>query len=458
MMNQTAFKAYDIRGIVGQTLDEDCVRDIGGAMGSQALEYGQVSLVVGRDGRLSSPTLSAALMEGILASGCDVIDIGQAPTPLVYFACEQLKTYSGVMITGSHNPPEYNGLKFVLAGKSVVGDELKALYQRIQNNDLLTGQGQLHTVDIVDDYIARIVADIKLSRPFKVVIDCGNGVAGMIAPQLLSELGCEVIPLYCELDGRFPHHHPNPSQPENLQDLINTVQAHDADLGLAFDGDGDRLGVVDGQGQIIWPDRLMMLFAQDLLARKPNATIIYDVKCSYLLANIIEKAGGKAVMCRSGYSVIKNSLHTLNADLAGEMSGHIFFKERWYGFDDGLYSASRLLELLANMPQQPSPTEVFAQIPNQYNTPEIVIEMSDEQSRDLMVQLQQEGEFVGGKINTLDGVRVDYPSAWGLVRSSNTVPSLTLRFEASTMDGLEEIQQQFKQQILTINPTITIPF
>jgi len=457
-MTSTIFKAYDIRGIVGQTLNETVVSDIGQAMGSKAIESGQLSLVVGRDGRRSSPSLSAALITGILASGCDVIDIGQVTTPMLYFACERLKTYSGIMVTGSHNPPEYNGLKFVLAGKSVVGEALTSLYNRIQKKDLSTGLGHQTTYNIEDDYIADIVNSLTVSRSFKVVIDCGNGAAGPIAPRLFSELGCDLISLYCDPDGDFPNHDPNPSQPENMQDLIAAVKKHDADLGIAFDGDGDRVGIVDGQGQIIWPDRLMMLFAKDVLSRKPNSTIIYDVKCSYLLADIIEQAGGRPVMCRSGYSVIKNTMQEMDAVLAGEMSGHIFFKENWYGFDDGLYVASRLLALLADMPAEESPTDVFSQIPNQYNTPEIIVEMSDEMRRDLIDKLQKHGQFEGAKISFIDGVRVDYPTAWGLVRSSNTMPSLTLRFEASTMDGLNKIQQQFKQQIIRLNPEINFPF
>jgi phosphomannomutase/phosphoglucomutase len=452
------FKAYDIRGIVGQTLNEQIMMVIGQAIGSEAKDQGQTRLVVGRDGRLSSDSLAKALIDGIVASGCGVVDIGQVPTPLVYFACEHLGTHSGVMVTGSHNPPEYNGLKIVLAGKAIDGEALQQLYQRIEQEEFHFGSGSKNVANVIEDYIDRIVSDVKTTRSIKVVIDCGNGVAGIIAPKLLQALGCEVIELYCDVDGNFPNHHPNPGQPENLQDLIVAVQQHEAELGIAFDGDGDRIGVVDVNGQPIWPDRLMVMFAQDVLAKQPGATIIYDVKSSNLLAEAISRAGGEGLMWRSGHSIIKNKMKEVNAALAGEMSGHIFFKERWYGFDDGLYTACRLLELLASDPLERTPTEVFSAIPNRENTPEILIDMDEDESRLFMQQLVDEAQFSGARMTTIDGLRADYPDGWGLVRVSNTMPGLTLRFEADTVEDLHYIQQQFKQKMLQVKPTLTLLF
>ena len=452
------FKAYDIRGIVGETLNEQIMMVIGQAIGSEAKDQGQTRLVVGRDGRLSSDSLAKALIDGIVASGCGVVDIGQVPTPLVYFACEHLGTHSGVMVTGSHNPPEYNGLKIILAGKAIDGEALQKIYQRIEQGSFHFGSGSKNVANVIEDYIDRIVSDVKTTRSIKVVIDCGNGVAGIIAPKLLQALGCEVIELYCDVDGNFPNHHPNPGQPENLQDLIAAVQQHEAELGIAFDGDGDRIGVVDANGQPIWPDRLMIMFAQDVLARQPGATIIYDVKSSNLLAEAISREGGKGLMWRSGHSIIKNKMKEVNAALAGEMSGHIFFKERWYGFDDGLYTSCRLLELLASDPLERTPTEVFSAIPNRENTPEILIDMYEDASRLFMQQLADEAQFSGAQMPTIDGMRADYPDGWGLVRVSNTMPGLTLRFEADTVENLHYIQQQFKQQMLQVKPTLTLLF
>ncbi len=457
-LDASIFKAYDIRGIVGQTLNEQIMTVIGQAVGSEAKDQGQTRLVVGRDGRLSSDSLTKALMKGIIASGCGVVDIGQVPTPLVYFACEHLDTHSGVMVTGSHNPPEYNGLKIVLAGKTIDGLALQQLYQRIEQGNLHSGTGSKNVAYVGDDYIERVVRDIQVARSIKVVVDCGNGVAGAMAPELLSSLGCEVIELHCEVDGNFPNHHPDPGQPENLQDLITAVQQNDAELGIAFDGDGDRIGVVDANGNPIWPDRLMVMFAQDVLSRKPGATIIYDVKSSNLLGDAISRAGGEALMWQSGHSVIKNKMTEVGAELAGEMSGHIFFKERWYGFDDALYAACRLLELLASDPLERTPTEVFSAIPNRENTPEILIEMDDGESQRFMQRLADEAQFSGAQMITIDGLRADYPDGWGLVRRSNTMPGLTLRFEANSVENLHYIQQQFKQQMLQVKPTLTLLF
>ena len=457
-LSPSIFKAYDIRGIVGETLDEQAFRTIGQAIGSEALDQAQSRLVVGRDGRLSSESLSIALIEGILASGCEVTDIGQVSTPVLNFACEHLHTGSGVMVTASHNPANYNGLKIVIAGQPVFGAKLQQLYQRILQGKLLSGQGSHTTADLIDDYIARVASDIQLARPLKVVVDCGNGVGGLVVPRLLTKLGCEVVELYCDVDGEFPNHHPNPSEPTNLQDLILAVRDSGAALGLAFDGDGDRLGVVDQKGNIIWSDRLMILFAQDILSRLPGALVIYDVKCSSLLEDAILGAGGEALMSPSGYAVIRDNMQETGAILGGEMSGHIFFKDRWFSFDDASYTACRLLELLARDPLERSSSDVFAEIPDRESTPEIWIEMNETDSKNFVQQFAAEADFPDAKIVTTDGVRADYPTGWGLVRASNTVPGLILRFEAGTPENLQEIQQQFKQQMLHIKPTITLPF
>jgi len=457
-LDPALFKANDIRGIVGQNLNEDIVRVIGQAIGSEATEQGQARLVVARDGRLSSADLSDALIQGILSSGCDVLDIGEVPTPVMYYACEQMNTHSGVMVTGSHNPANYNGLKIQLAGEILSDEKLQLIYQRVQLGKLRTGQGALSETNVVDDYIGKIVSDVRVNRAIKVVIDCGNGVAGAVAPTLFKTLGCEVVELHCEVDGNFPNHHPNPSDPENLRDLSAAVKQHGAELGLAFDGDGDRLGVVDGYGVSILPDRLMMLFAQDVLLQMPGSVVVYDVKCSNLLGEEVSKAGGEAVMTRSGYAFIKSKMKELNSPLAGELSGHIFFKERWYGFDDGLYAASRLLELLSNDAMQRRATEVFAALPNREGTAEIFVDMNEGESHRFIRQLAGEGRFDGAEVITIDGMRAEYPNGWGLVRASNTVPGLTLRFEADSVEELHDIQQRFKQQMLQIKPTLTLLF
>jgi phosphomannomutase/phosphoglucomutase len=457
-VDPSIFKAYDIRGIVDKTLTEEAVKVIGHAVGSEALDQGLTSLVVGRDGRHSSPSLSEALIEGILASGCDVVNVGMIPTPLVYFATEHSDSKSGIMVTGSHNPANYNGLKIVLAGKALLGDGLKEIQQRIASNKLRKGQGSRQDMDVIDEYINRITTDIKLPRAMKVVIDCGNGVAGVVAPQLFKALGCEVIELFCDVDGDFPNHHPDPSQPDNLQALMDEVAKHDAELGIAFDGDGDRIGVVDTGGNPIWPDRLMIMFAQDVLLRMPGSVILYDIKSSNLLGEEISRAGGEAVMWQSGHSVIRNKMIEMDAQLAGEMSGHIFFKERWFGFDDALYAAGRLLELLCNDPLERTPTDIFASLPSRVSTPEILVEMNEKESKQFMAQILKEAEFAGAEITKIDGVRADYPNGWGLVRASNTMPGLTLRFEADTLEDLQHIQQRFKHQMLQIKPTLSLSF
>lgn len=456
--DEAIFRHYDIRGKVGPQLNAEVMQQLGQAVGSEALDQSQPRLVLGRDGRLSSDSLAEAFIRGVLSSGCDVIDIGQVPTPMVYFACEQLETHTGAMITGSHNPVDYNGLKVVIAGKTLLGEGVHRLFERIRDKRLKQGQGQLTKENIKQAYIDRIQGEIKLSRKMNIVVDSGNGVAGSIAPDLFRALGCEVTELYCEVDGRFPHHHPDPGQPENMQDLIKVVTSQEAELGLAYDGDGDRLGVVDGDGNIIWPDRLLLLMAQYLLVEQPGATILYDVKSTNMLEEVISRAGGTPIMTPSGHSVIKHLMQEHGAMLAGEMTGHFFFRDRWYGFDDALYSAARLLELLAADPLERTPTEVFAALPSRISTPEIIVEMAEGESHRFIEQLQANVEFVGGKLSNVDGVRVDYPTGWGLVRASNTVPGLTLRFEATTKEELEHIKQQFIQQMLQIKPTLSLLF
>ncbi|MFK5970346.1 MAG: phosphomannomutase/phosphoglucomutase [Candidatus Marithrix sp.] len=451
------FKAYDIRGIVDDTLTPEIVTKIGQAIGSEAAQRDQAKVVVARDGRLSGPDLIEALITGLQMAGREVIDIGMMPTPLLYFATFYLKTGTGVMLTGSHNPPNYNGLKIMIAGETLSEDSIQALKKRIDTNNLITGDGSRHIADVHQAYISNIHKDIKLERPFKVVVDCGNGVAGAIAPHLIEILGCKVVKLFCEVDGNFPNHHPDPSVPKNLEDLINTVQSEGADLGLAFDGDGDRLGVVDATGEVIWPDRQMILYATDLLQREPGSEIIYDVKCSNHLAAAIEKQGGKATMWKTGHSLIKSKMKSTGALLAGEMSGHIFFKERWYGFDDAIYTAARLLEILAK--DKRSPTEVFASLPNSVNTPELKLELDEfGEHYELMKKVMDTFKFSDAKISTVDGIRADFTDGWGLVRPSNTTPCLVIRFEADNQTVLEAIQNQFRQQFLTIDNTLKLPF
>jgi len=450
------FRAYDIRGIVGKTLDTDIAYRIGQAVGSQATAQGEKGIVVGADGRLSSPELSAALIQGIRDSGQDVINLGTVPTPLVYFATHCMEASSGVMITGSHNPADYNGFKIVIGGVTLSNDGIQALYQRIMTNDFTSGSGDLDNVEIIDHYMEHIVNDIALAKPLKVVLDCGNGVAAAVAPQLIEQLGCTVIPLFCEIDGTFPNHHPDPGKPENLQDVINAVAEHNADIGLAFDGDGDRLGVVTNQGNIIYPDRLMMLFAKDVASRNPGADIIYDVKCSRRLAGLISNYGGRPIMWKTGHSLIKAKMQETGALLAGEMSGHIFFQERWFGFDDGIYSAARLLEIVGS--ETCDTQTLFDGFPDDVSTPEINIEVTDESKFTLVSQLQEKGQFNGADVSTIDGVRADFENGWGLVRASNTTPMLVLRFAGENEAALADIQAHFKTELQAIEPDLAIPF
>ena len=450
------FKAYDIRGIVDRTLTPAVVRAIGHALGSEAIARGQTAIAIGRDGRLSGPALSEALTAGVCAAGLDVIDIGAVPTPLAYFAAHQLGTDSCVSVTGSHNPPDYNGLKMVLGGQTLHSHMIQDLRRRIIENDLAHGQGQRSQADVEDAYIERIRADVRLTRPMKVVVDCGNGIAGAIAPRLLRALGCEVIELFCEVDGHFPNHHPDPSKPENLADLIRTLRETDAELGLAFDGDGDRLGVVTRDGTIIYPDRQLMLFAADVLERHPGSEIIYDVKCTRLLDAWIRNRSGVPTMWTTGHALIKTKLAETGAPLAGEMSGHIFFKERWYGFDDGLYTAARLLEIVS---REPDANAVLHALPEAISTPELNISMNEGEPFELVKRLREHVRFDDAeRVITIDGLRVEFVDGFGLVRASNTTPVVVLRFEADNTAALERIKNLFRRALTDAWPGLTLSF
>lgn len=455
-VSETIFRAYDIRGIVGETLTSEIVKVIGCSIGSEAIERGVKSICIGYDGRHSSPELADALGSGIMAAGCDVINVGAVPTPVLYFATHELATGSGVMVTGSHNPANYNGLKVMLDGETLSGEAIQKLLQRIQNGDFASGQGSQSSQDVRRAYLDRIVGDIAVAAPLKVVLDAGNGIAGELAPVLVEELGCEVVPLYCEVDGDFPNHHPDPGKPENLKDLIAAVQSEKADLGLAFDGDGDRLGVVTNSGKIIWPDRLMMLFARDVVSRNPGADVLYDVKCSRRLAGVITEAGGRPLMWKTGHSLMKAKMKETGALLAGEMSGHIFFGERWLGFDDGLYAAARLLEILGIEDRDSS--EVFEEFPEDISTPELNVEVTEQTKFGIIEQLGQKGDFGDGSISTIDGIRVEFSDGWGLCRASNTTPMLVLRFEAESDEALERIKTVFREQLSKAAPDLVANF
>jgi len=457
-IERSIFRAYDIRGVVGKTLTQEGAKLIGQAIGSVMRDKSLSEIVVGRDGRLSGPQLSAALIEGLRSAGIDVIDIGPAATPLVYFASFHLNTGSCVAVTGSHNPPDYNGFKIVVGGDTLAEDAIQDLYARIAENRLATGQGTLRQMDVSADYVQRIAGDIQTGRSLKVVVDCGNGIPGALAPEVIHSIGCEVTPLYCEVDGNFPNHHPDPSEPANLADLIMMVKKTGADLGLAFDGDGDRLGVVTKEGEIIYPDRLLMLFAMDVLIRNPGATIIYDVKCTGHLQPMILKAGGSPLMWKTGHSLIKAKMKETGAQLAGEMSGHFFFRERWYGFDDGIYSAARLLEILADDPAGRTPEQIFATLPNGVSTPELKVPMREGEHYTFIERFRERAQFEGARITTIDGIRADWPDGWGLVRASNTTPVLVLRFDADDKAALERIQGVFRAQLLAVDSSLNLPF
>jgi len=452
------FRAYDIRGIAGDTLTEEVVYEIGRAIGSMAHEQGQQGLVVARDGRVSSPMLGDALIKGLRDTGRDVIDIGVVPTPVLYFATHHLETGSGIMVTGSHNAAEYNGLKIMLAGKTLSGDDIKEIQSRAVAGEHAAGQGDLRHADIAADYVRRISEDIPvaLGSSLKIVVDCGNGVAGTLAPQLLNAIGHDVIEMYCDIDGSFPNHHPDPSQPENLQELIERVKSEGADVGFAFDGDGDRLGVVDAEGKIIWPDRQLMLLAKDVLSRNQGAQIIFDVKCSRYLKSIIETNGGVPLMWKTGHSFIKNKMKEVDSPLAGEMSGHIFFKERWYGFDDALYTSARFVEIFTN--SKSSPTELFAELPEGYSTPELRLPLSEDQHAGFMEELIDKMAVSDADVIDIDGLRIEYSDGWGLARPSNTSPYIILRFEGESEVVLERIKSEFRGAIKLVIPDIEIPF
>ncbi len=447
------FKAYDIRGVVPSTLTDDVAEALGRAFGTTALQQGEQVVAVGRDGRLSGPQLSAALIRGLRSTGVDVIDIGAVTTPMLYFAASTL-CRSGIQVTGSHNPKDYNGFKMVLAGKAIHGEEIQALRRLMQEEawTVAAQAGSLRHADVLADYRARITGDVKLARPMKIVVDSGNGIAGASAPAIFRALGCEVTELFSQVDGEFPNHHPDPSKPENLRDVIEALRTTDAELGLAFDGDGDRLGIVTKDGQNIFPDRQMMLFAQDVLSRVPGAPILFDVKCSQRLGPAIEAAGGQAVMYKTGHSLIKARMRELDSPLGGEMSGHIFFKERWYGFDDGTYAGARLLEILS---KSADASAVLNALPSSFSTPELNVACAEGEPQQLVAQLVAQGSArfaAPARVNTIDGVRVDWPDGFGLVRASNTTPVLVLRFEGHTPEALQRIESEMLALLRSVKP------
>lgn len=450
------FKAYDIRGIVDHSLTEPMVELIGQALGSETRDQGISTAVIGRDGRLSGLLLANALARGFMAAGCDVIDIGQAPTPALYFATKEFGTGTGVQVTGSHNPPEYNGLKMMINGVTLSGELIQKIKQCVLDENFAHGQGKLVHKPVLDNYRDRIIKDVTLNKSLKVVVDCGNGVGGVVAPELFRGIGCEVIEMFCEVDGTFPNHHPDPSQLENLQDLINKVRQTKADFGMAFDGDADRLGVVSPEGNVIWPDRQMLLFSRSILEAQPGAEIIFDVKCSQILPADIKAHGGKATMWKTGHSFIKAKLKETGAALAGEMSGHIFFNDRWGGFDDGLYAGARLCELIAASDK--SAGEIYNSLPNTVNTPELRLEMVEGEHYALMEELIDNAKFDDAKISKIDGVRADFKDGFGLIRPSNTTPTLIMRFESHTETGLERIQRAFRDLLITTRSDLKLPF
>ncbi|ATN85608.1 phosphomannomutase/phosphoglucomutase [Coxiella burnetii] len=453
----TLFRAYDIRGpVTSEALTPGLAYAVGLSIGSEAREQGQKAIVVGRDGRLSGPKLTAALIQGLCETGLAVLNFGLVPTPLVYFATNRLETNSGVMVTASHNPGHHNGFKIVLNGKTLRSEEIATIRTRILERRFVKGHGAVVDVDIIEDYESYITKHIQLDRPLKVVVDCGNGIAGKVAPALYRKLGCEVVELFCEVDGHFPNHHPDPTIPANLTDLIHKVKETQADLGLAFDGDADRLGIVTDKGEIIWPDRQMMLFSMDVLSRLPGSDIVFDVKCSRSLAEIIKKYGGNPVMWRTGHSILKAKLFEIGAPLAGEMSGHIFFKDEWFGFDDGIYVGARLLRIISQTNQRTS--EIFAELPDSVNTPELKLPMTEEKKQPFMQALLKKADFGNAKLITIDGLRVEFEDGWGLIRPSNTSPYLILRFEADTEEKLKRIQEIFRTQLRMIDNALELPF
>lgn len=449
-MKPDIFRAYDIRGIVGKDLDETSFYDLGRALGTEVLAHQETSLIVARDGRLTSPALSTALIQGVLSTGCHVIDIGCVPTPVLYFATHILNTRSGVMVTASHNPPEYNGAKIVIAGNTFAEAQIQGIYQRILRQDFAQGQGKSKQENVLDRYMKVILDQIHLKNPLKIVLDCGNGVTGGIAPGIFRALGCEVIELFCEVDGHFPNHPPDPSEAENLEALVAEVKKQKADLGIAFDGDGDRMFPILPDGSLINPDRILMLYAEDILKRHPGATILYDVKCSRALEPWIQAAQGQAFMWKTGHALIKKKMPEIGALLAGEFSGHFFFKENWYGFDDGIYSAARLLKIIDDSGS--SLKSLLARLPDSVNTPEIRVPVQEFQKAAIIAALQASEQFSNAKVIRLDGIRVEYEKGWGLIRASNTSPYLIIRFEADDAETLAEIRQIFNTALQRFLP------
>ncbi|AXL52887.1 phosphoglucomutase [Paraburkholderia caffeinilytica] len=464
MISKSIFKAYDIRGVIGKTLDADAARSIGLAFGSEVRAQGGDAVVVARDGRLSGPELIQALSDGLRAAGVDVVNVGMVPTPVGYFAASvplrldggERRVDSCIVVTGSHNPPDYNGFKMVLRGAAIYGEQILALHQRIVDENFSQGSGTYTEYDIADAYLDRIASDVKLARPIKIVVDTGNGVAGGLAPKLFRKLGCELVELFTEIDGNFPNHHPDPAHPENLQDVIRALKETDAEIGFAFDGDGDRLGVVTKDGQIIYPDRQLMLFAEEVLSRNKGAQIIYDVKCTRNLAKWVKDKGGEPLMWKTGHSLVKAKLRETGAPLAGEMSGHVFFKDRWYGFDDGLYTGARLLEILTRVAD---PSKLLNALPNSNSTPELQLKLEEGENFELIARLQQNAKFTGADdVVKIDGLRVEYPDGFGLARSSNTTPVVVMRFEADSDAALKRIQEDFRRVILAEKPDAKLPF
>lgn len=451
------FRTYDIRGEVSEKyLNENVAFAVGLAIGTEALLVHQTEIAVACDARLTGESLKKALISGIIETGCNVVDIGMGPTPMVYFATHFLSTQTGVMVTASHNPSHHNGFKIVLNGKTLSETGIQALVMRIQRRDFLSGEGVIRKQVIISDYMDAICANLTLKKPMKVVVDAGNGAASEIAPIVCRRLGCEVIELFCEYDGRFPNHHPDPTIPENLKDIIATVKKEKADIGLAFDGDADRLGIITNEGEVIWPDRQMMIFAKDVLAKNPGEKIVFDVKCSRVLPEIIKQLGGQPVMWKTGHSILKAKMIEEHAPLAGEMSGHIFFKDAWFGFDDGIYVGARLLSILSGYDS--SVADVFHALPKTVNTPELKLPMSEDKKADFMVRLLSEGDFNHAEKITLDGLRVEWDFGWGLIRRSNTSPYLILRFEADTDNHLEKIKSIFREQLLKLDAKLQLPF
>ncbi|MFM0011333.1 MULTISPECIES: phosphomannomutase/phosphoglucomutase [Paraburkholderia] len=464
MISKSIFKAYDIRGVIGKTLDTDAARSIGLAFGSEVRAQGGDAVVVARDGRLSGPELIQALSDGLRAAGVDVVNVGMVPTPVGYFAASvplkldggERRVDSCIVVTGSHNPPDYNGFKMVLRGAAIYGETILALHQRIVDENFSEGSGTYTEYDIADAYLDRITSDIKLARPIKIVVDTGNGVAGGLAPKLFKKLGCELVELFTEIDGNFPNHHPDPAHPENLQDVIRALKETDAEIGFAFDGDGDRLGVVTKDGQIIYPDRQLMLFAEEVLSRNKGAQIIYDVKCTRNLGKWIKEKGGEPLMWKTGHSLVKAKLRETGAPLAGEMSGHVFFKDRWYGFDDGLYTGARLLEILTRVAD---PSKLLNSLPNSNSTPELQLKLEEGENFELIARLQKNATFTGADdVVKIDGLRVEYPDGFGLARSSNTTPVVVMRFEADSDEALKRIQEDFRRVIMAEKPDAKLPF